>query len=86
MDMLKGDEKRGSDKIFAWDFPFMSYLANGICEEYVYNRLQFSYGWCFTFVQGFLDIDMVSRLYFEANGESMEHVSNYWAFSWVLMD
>lgn len=33
---------------------FFGYLVNGICEEYVYNRLQFSYGWYFTFVQGFV--------------------------------
>lgn len=33
---------------------FFGYLVNGICEEYVYNRLKFSYGWYFTFVQGFV--------------------------------
>lgn len=33
---------------------FFGYLVNGICEEYVYNRLQFSYGWYFTFVQGWV--------------------------------
>ncbi|KAG7994242.1 hypothetical protein I3843_01G048700 [Carya illinoinensis] len=33
---------------------FFGYIVNGICEEYVYNRLQFSYGWYFTFVQGFV--------------------------------
>ncbi|KAI3687504.1 hypothetical protein L1987_81201 [Smallanthus sonchifolius] len=33
---------------------FFGYLVNGICEEYVYNRLQFSYGWYFTFIQGFV--------------------------------
>ncbi|KAJ0778905.1 putative UAA transporter [Helianthus annuus] len=33
---------------------FFGYLVNGICEEYVYNRLQFSYGWYFTFVQSFI--------------------------------
>ncbi|KAK9103447.1 hypothetical protein Sjap_020701 [Stephania japonica] len=33
---------------------FFGYLVNGVCEEYVYNRLQFSYGWYFTFVQGFV--------------------------------
>lgn len=33
---------------------FFGYLVNGICEEYVYNRLNFSYGWYFTFVQGFV--------------------------------
>lgn len=33
---------------------FFGYLVNGVCEEYVYNRLQFSYGWYFTFIQGFV--------------------------------
>ncbi|KAG6729805.1 hypothetical protein I3842_01G050700 [Carya illinoinensis] len=33
---------------------FFGYLVIGICEEYVYNRLQFNYGWYFTFVQGFV--------------------------------
>ncbi|KAL7203556.1 hypothetical protein ACSBR2_016768 [Camellia fascicularis] len=33
---------------------FFGYLVNGVCEEYVYNRLQFSYGWYFTFVQGWV--------------------------------
>ncbi|OIV89647.1 hypothetical protein TanjilG_12733 [Lupinus angustifolius] len=33
---------------------FFGYLVNGICEEYVYNRLHFSYGWYFTFIQGFV--------------------------------
>lgn len=30
---------------------FVGYLINGICEEYVYSTLHFSYGWYFTFVQ-----------------------------------
>ncbi|WCJ23133.1 UDP-galactose transporter 2 [Euphorbia peplus] len=30
---------------------FFGYLVNGVCEEFVYNRLQFSYGWYFTFIQ-----------------------------------
>ncbi|KAJ0052626.1 UDP-galactose/UDP-glucose transporter 4-like [Pistacia vera] len=38
---------------------FFGYLVNGICEEYVYNRLQFSYGWYFTFVQGFVYIVLI---------------------------
>ncbi|BBH03295.1 UDP-N-acetylglucosamine transporter family [Prunus dulcis] len=38
---------------------FFGYLVNGICEEYVYNRLQFSYGWYFTFVQGFVYIALI---------------------------
>lgn len=35
------------------------YLVNGVCEEYVYNRLQFSYGWYFTFVQGFVYLVLI---------------------------
>ncbi|KAM7508706.1 hypothetical protein LguiA_019159 [Lonicera macranthoides] len=38
---------------------FFGYLVNGICEEYVYNRLQFSYGWYFTFVQGWVYIALI---------------------------
>ncbi|KAF5731689.1 UDP-galactose/UDP-glucose transporter 4 [Tripterygium wilfordii] len=38
---------------------FFGYLVNGVCEEYVYNRLQFSYGWYFTFVQGFVYIFLI---------------------------
>ncbi|XP_044501829.1 UDP-galactose/UDP-glucose transporter 2-like [Mangifera indica] len=38
---------------------FFGYLVNGICEEYVYNRLQFSYGWYFTFVQGFVYVVLI---------------------------
>ncbi|KAM1034639.1 hypothetical protein PS1_038318 [Malus domestica] len=38
---------------------FFGYLVNGICEEYVYNRLRFSYGWYFTFVQGFVYIALM---------------------------
>ncbi|KAA8522339.1 hypothetical protein F0562_013300 [Nyssa sinensis] len=38
---------------------FFGYLVNGICEEYVYNRLQFSYGWYFTFVQGFVYLALI---------------------------
>lgn len=38
---------------------FFGYLINGVCEEYVYNRLQFSYGWYFTFVQGFVYIMLI---------------------------
>ncbi|TQE12611.1 hypothetical protein C1H46_001823 [Malus baccata] len=38
---------------------FFGYLVNGICEEYVYNRLEFSYGWYFTFVQGFVYIALM---------------------------
>ncbi|XP_068634883.1 UDP-galactose/UDP-glucose transporter 2-like isoform X2 [Aristolochia californica] len=38
---------------------FFGYLVNGICEEYVYNRLQFSYGWYFTFIQGFVYLVLI---------------------------
>uniref|UniRef100_A0A804HPT2 UDP-galactose/UDP-glucose transporter 2-like n=1 Tax=Musa acuminata subsp. malaccensis TaxID=214687 RepID=A0A804HPT2_MUSAM len=38
---------------------FFGFLINGICEEYVYNRLQFSYGWYFTFVQGFVYLGLI---------------------------
>ncbi|XP_051114705.1 UDP-galactose/UDP-glucose transporter 2-like [Andrographis paniculata] len=38
---------------------FFGYLVNGICEEYVYNRLNFSYGWYFTFVQGFVYLALI---------------------------
>ncbi|XP_047338672.1 UDP-galactose/UDP-glucose transporter 2-like [Impatiens glandulifera] len=38
---------------------FFGYLVNGICEEYVYNRLHFSYGWYFTFVQGWVYLVLI---------------------------
>ncbi|PSS26351.1 UDP-galactose/UDP-glucose transporter like [Actinidia chinensis var. chinensis] len=38
---------------------FFGYLVNGVCEEYVYNRLQFSYGWYFTFVQGWVYLGLI---------------------------
>ncbi|KAL1830265.1 hypothetical protein ACET3Z_008677 [Daucus carota] len=38
---------------------FFGYLVNGVCEEYVYNRLQFSYGWYFTFVQGWVYLALI---------------------------
>ncbi|KAJ7962293.1 UDP-galactose/UDP-glucose transporter like [Quillaja saponaria] len=38
---------------------FFGYLVNGICEEYVYNRLKFSYGWYFTFVQGIVYLFLI---------------------------
>ncbi|CAN1188943.1 UDP-galactose/UDP-glucose transporter 4 [Linum perenne] len=38
---------------------FFGYLVNGVCEEYVYNRLQFSYGWYFTFVQSFVYVVLI---------------------------
>ncbi|KAF7828323.1 UDP-galactose/UDP-glucose transporter 2-like [Senna tora] len=52
---------------------FFGYLVNGICEEYVYNRLQFSYGWYFTFVQGFVYLALI---YFQ--GFSPEKMVNPW--------
>ncbi|XP_071696507.1 UDP-galactose/UDP-glucose transporter 4-like isoform X2 [Rutidosis leptorrhynchoides] len=38
---------------------FFGYLVNGVCEEYVYNRLKFSYGWYFTFIQGWVYIALI---------------------------
>ncbi|KAL6660291.1 hypothetical protein ACP70R_002413 [Stipagrostis hirtigluma subsp. patula] len=52
---------------------FFGYLINGICEEYVYNRLQFSYGWYFTFVQGFVYLALI-RL----QGFTVKQMVNPW--------
>ncbi|PWZ05895.1 hypothetical protein Zm00014a_016936 [Zea mays] len=52
---------------------FFGYLVNGICEEYVYNRLQFSYGWYFTFVQGFVYLALI-RL----QGFTVKQMVNPW--------
>ncbi|KAG2543965.1 UDP-galactose/UDP-glucose transporter 2-like [Panicum virgatum] len=52
---------------------FFGYLVNGVCEEYVYNRLQFSYGWYFTFVQGFVYLALI-RL----QGFTMKQMVNPW--------
>lgn len=52
---------------------FFGYLVNGVCEEYVYNRLQFSYGWYFTFVQGFVYLIL---LYFQ--GFTTKQMVNPW--------
>ncbi|EPS67403.1 hypothetical protein M569_07373, partial [Genlisea aurea] len=38
---------------------FFGYLVNGICEEYVYNRLQLSYGWYLTFIQGWVYVALI---------------------------
>lgn len=38
---------------------FFGYLVNGVCEEYVYNRLGFSYGWYFTFIQGWVYLVLI---------------------------
>ncbi|KAL4592860.1 hypothetical protein LXL04_005867 [Taraxacum kok-saghyz] len=46
---------------------FFGYLVNGICEEYVYNRLKFSYGWYFTFVQGFVYLTLIQLQGFTPN-------------------
>ncbi|XP_039121013.1 LOW QUALITY PROTEIN: UDP-galactose/UDP-glucose transporter 4-like [Dioscorea cayenensis subsp. rotundata] len=53
---------------------FIGYLVNGVCEEYVYNRQGFSYGWYFTFVQGFVYLALI-RLH----GFTMDHVVNPWS-------
>ncbi|PKA66415.1 UDP-galactose/UDP-glucose transporter 2 [Apostasia shenzhenica] len=52
---------------------FFGYLVNGVCEEYVYNRLQFSYGWYFTFVQGFVYLGLIYL-----QGFSAKHMVNPW--------
>lgn len=52
---------------------FFGYLVNGVCEEYVYNRLQFSYGWYFTFVQGFVYIALIYL-----NGFTTKQMVNPW--------
>ncbi|KAF8412331.1 hypothetical protein HHK36_000293 [Tetracentron sinense] len=52
---------------------FFGYLVNGVCEEYVYNRLQFSYGWYFTFVQGFVYLALI---YF--HGFTTKQMVNPW--------
>lgn len=52
---------------------FFGYLINGICEEYVYNRLQFSYGWYFTFVQGFVYLALIYL-----NGFTTKQMVNPW--------
>ncbi|GMH21696.1 hypothetical protein Nepgr_023538 [Nepenthes gracilis] len=52
---------------------FFGYLVNGICEEYVYNRLEFSYGWYFTFVQGFVWLALIY-----VNGFTTKQMVNPW--------
>ncbi|MQL93092.1 hypothetical protein Taro_025733 [Colocasia esculenta] len=52
---------------------FFGYLVNGICEEYVYNHLQFSYGWYFTFVQGFVYLILIYL-----QGFTTKHMVNPW--------
>ncbi|KAM3264392.1 UDP-galactose/UDP-glucose transporter 4 isoform X2 [Capsicum annuum] len=53
---------------------FFGYLVNGVCEEYVYNRLQFSYGWYFTFVQGLVYVALIHFL----NGFTPKQMVNPW--------
>ncbi|CAN6484988.1 unnamed protein product [Victoria cruziana] len=52
---------------------FFGYLVNGICEEYVYNRLGFSYGWYFTFVQCFVYLFLI-----HLQGFRVKHMVNPW--------
>ncbi|KAL8160028.1 hypothetical protein V2J09_001565 [Rumex salicifolius] len=52
---------------------FFGYLINGVCEEYVYNRLQFSFGWYFTFVQGFVYLALIYL-----NGFTTKQMVNPW--------
>ncbi|KAJ4835652.1 putative glycosidase CRH2 [Turnera subulata] len=52
---------------------FFGYLINGICEEYVYNRLGFSYGWYFTFIQGFVYLGLIYL-----QGFTVKHMVNPW--------
>ncbi|KAK0582808.1 hypothetical protein LWI29_029822 [Acer saccharum] len=53
-------ERNKCESILLWNV-----LINGCCKvgdlgkEYVYNRLQFSYGWYFTFVQGFVYLSLI---------------------------
>ncbi|KAL1201640.1 UDP-galactose/UDP-glucose transporter 2 [Cardamine amara subsp. amara] len=63
---------------------FFGYLVNGVCEEYVYNRLQFSFGWYFTFIQGFVYLFLIYL-----QGFTRKHIVNpmrtYVKLSAVLM-
>ncbi|XP_013639003.1 PREDICTED: UDP-galactose/UDP-glucose transporter 2-like isoform X1 [Brassica oleracea var. oleracea] len=63
---------------------FFGYLVNGVCEEYVYNRLQFSFGWYFTFIQGFVYLFLIYL-----QGFTTKHIVNpmrtYVKLSAVLM-
>ncbi|CAM6109351.1 unnamed protein product [Calypogeia fissa] len=52
---------------------FFGYMVNGVCEEYVYNELRFSYGWYFTFVQGLVYLGLIT-LY----GFRPKHIQNSW--------
>ncbi|CAI9093930.1 OLC1v1029543C7 [Oldenlandia corymbosa var. corymbosa] len=63
---------------------FFGYLVNGICEEYVYNRLSFSYGWYFTFVQGFVYLALL-RLQGFTTKQMVNPWNTYVKLSAVLM-
>ncbi|KOM57386.1 hypothetical protein LR48_Vigan11g041900 [Vigna angularis] len=63
---------------------FFGYLVNGICEEYVYNRLHFSYGWYFTFIQGFVYLILI-YLYGFTSKQMVNSWKTYVKLSAVLM-
>ncbi|KAH9732195.1 UDP-galactose/UDP-glucose transporter 2 [Citrus sinensis] len=63
---------------------FFGYLVNGVCEEYVYNRLQFSYGWYFTFIQGFVYLVLIYLQGFTTK-QMMNPWKTYVKLSAVLM-
>lgn len=63
---------------------FFGYLVNGVCEEYVYNRLKFSYGWYFTFVQGFVYLGLIYLQGFTVN-QMVNPWKTYVKLSAVLM-
>ncbi|KAL8502359.1 hypothetical protein ACS0TY_021486 [Phlomoides rotata] len=63
---------------------FFGYLVNGVCEEYVYNRLQFSYGWYFTFVQGWVYVLLIYLQGFTPK-KMVNPWKSYWKLSAVLM-
>ncbi|KAI5072269.1 hypothetical protein GOP47_0012375 [Adiantum capillus-veneris] len=52
---------------------FFGYMINGLCEEFVYNKLQFSYGWYFTFVQSFVYLGLIAW-----QGFRPKHIVNPW--------
>ncbi|ESW06948.1 hypothetical protein PHAVU_010G089600 [Phaseolus vulgaris] len=63
---------------------FFGYLVNGICEEYVYNRLHFSYGWYFTFIQGIVYLLLI-YLYGFTSKQMVNPWKTYVKLSAVLM-
>ncbi|KAE9444707.1 hypothetical protein C3L33_09610, partial [Rhododendron williamsianum] len=60
--------------------PFKSYIL----REYVYNRLSFSYGWYFTFVQGWVYIVLILLQGFTPK-QMVNSWLSYWKLSAVLM-